>query len=76
MVEGALFIGTAIVAITEAIKDLAPKVKGWVTVAVAALVGLVVALVDTEIGITDLTIAEGVLTGLSAAGVVTVAKKV
>lgn len=76
MIEGAIFIGTIIIAITEAIKLLAPKVNGAVTIGIAALVGLLVALVDTEIGVADLTVAQGILTGLSAAGVVTVAKKV
>lgn len=76
MVEGAIFIGAAVVAVTDAIKDLAPRVKGAITVAVAALLGLLVALIDAEIGIVDMTVAEGILTGLSAAGVVGVAKRI
>lgn len=76
MVGGEVFIGAVIIAVTEAIKAQFPQVKGAVTVLVAALLGLVVALIDVEIGIEDLTIAAGILTGLGAAGVVTVAKKV
>ncbi len=76
MVESVVFIGTIIVAITQAIKFLIPKVNGAVTIAVAALVGLVVALVDVQIGVVDLTVAQGVMTGLSAAGVVTVASRI
>lgn len=76
MVEGTIFIGAAIIAVTEAIKDVAPKVHGWVSVAVAALIGLLVAAFDAELGIASLTLAEGILAGLAAAGTVTVAKKV
>jgi len=76
MIDSVLFIGTVIVAITELIKYYVPKVHGPFTIAVAAVVGLAVALVDTHIGVADVTIAQGVLTGLSAAGVVAVAAKV
>lgn len=76
MESSILFIGALIIAVTQAIKEVAPKVNGAVTVAVAALVGLLVALVDTHVGLTDITVAQGVLTGLSSAGVVTVAQKV
>lgn len=76
MVDSVLFIGTVIVALTEAIRLLVPSVNGAVTILVAALVGLAVALVDTQIGVADISVALGILTGLSAAGVVTVAKKV
>ena len=76
MVEGSIFIGAAIIAVTQAIKELAPKVNGAVTVIVAVALGIVVALIDKEIGIVDMTVAQGILTALSAAGVVTVAKNV
>lgn len=76
MVESALFIGTVIIAVTQAIKYLAPRVNGAATILVAALLGLVVALVDTEIGVVDVTVAQGIMIGLSSAGVVTVASRV
>lgn len=77
MVEGALFIGTVIIAVTQALKELFPKkVNGAMTIAVSAVLGLLVALVDTSIGIQDLTVAQGILTALSASGVVAVAKKI
>jgi len=76
MVDSVLFIGTVIVAVTELIKYFVPKVHGPVTIAVAGAVGLLVALVDTYIGVVDISIAQGILTGLSAAGVVAVAAKV
>jgi hypothetical protein len=76
MVESAVFIGTVIIAITQAIKYLAPRVNGAITILVAALVGLLVALLDTQIGVADISVAQGILIGLSSAGVVTVATKV
>lgn len=76
MVDSVVFIGTVIVAVVELIKYYVPKVTGPFTIAVAALVGLVVALLDTHIGVVDITPAQGILTGLSAAGVVAVAAKI
>lgn len=76
MIEGVIFITTIIIAVTEAIRLLVPKVNGAVTIGVAALVGILVALVDTQIGVQDITVAEGILAGLSSAGVVTVAKRI
>lgn len=70
------FIGLGIIAITEAIKHLSPRVNGAVTIAVAVLVGLVVALVDTLIGLQDITIAVGIYSALVGSGIVTVAKRV
>lgn len=76
MVEGAVFIGAVIIAVTQAIKFLAPNVSGAITILIAALLGLLVALVDTNIGVVDMTVAQGILTGLAAAGVHTVARQV
>lgn len=76
MVEGLFFIATLILAITQAVKLLFPdKVNGATTIFVAAGVGLLVALVDVQIGVQDLTIAEGILAGLSAAGIAAAASK-
>lgn len=76
MTEGSVFIGTIVIALTEALKSIDNRINGYITVVVAGLIGLLVAVVDTHIGIQDITIAQGILTGLSAVGVVTVAKKV
>lgn len=75
-VEAVLFIGAAIIAVTEAIKHLVPTVNGAVTIGVSVLVGVLVALLDTEIGVQNLTVAQGIMTALASSGVVTVAKKV
>ena len=76
MVDSVLFIGTVIVAITEIVKYIFPRINGAFSIGVAMLVGIAVALVDTHIGVTDITIAQGILIGLSASGVVAVAGKV
>jgi len=76
MIEGSIFIGTVIIGVTEAIRYLVAQVNGAVTIAVAALIGLLVALLDTHIGVTDITVAQGILIGLGSAGVVATAKRV
>lgn len=76
MVEAALFIGAAIIGVTEFIKALSPKVSGALTIVVAVVVGLVVALIDTQIGVQDISIAQGIMTALGSVGVVTVANKI
>jgi high-affinity Fe2+/Pb2+ permease len=75
-VEAVLFIGSAIIAVTQAIKYLVPQVNGAITIAVAVLIGLAVSLIDKEIGVSDLSVAEGIMTGLASSGVVTVARNV
>ena len=75
MVEAALFIGTVIIAITELIKHLAPNIKGALSIVLAVVVGILVAVLDVHLGIEDITIAQGILYGLSGAGIVTVAHK-
>lgn len=72
--DSVLFIGTIIAAVTQFLKLTVPSVGGAVTIPVAALVGLVIALVDTSVGIADISVAQGILTGLAAAGVVAVRK--
>lgn len=76
MVEGTVFIGLVIVALTEVIKRLVPQVSGILTILVSVGVGIVVALVDTSIGVVDLSIAEGIMAGLAASGTVSVARAV
>ena len=73
MEDTIVFIGTVIIAITEIIRRLVPHVNGSVTIAVAGLVGLLVAVLDIFIGLPDIDIAKGIMIGLSAAGVVAVA---
>lgn len=70
-------VGLIVVGVVDAIKDLSPRVTGFVTVVVAALVGLVWALVDGHLGfVPDLTIAQGISAGLVASGAAGIAKKI
>lgn len=76
MVDAVVFIGLVITGVTQAIKYLVTNVNGAVTIAVSALLGLLVSLVDVELGLNDVTPAVGLMTGLAASGVVTVARNV
>lgn len=70
-------VGLIVVGVVDAIKDLSPKVKGFVTVVVAALVGALWALVDGQLGfVPDLTVAQGISAGLVASGAAGLAKKI
>jgi hypothetical protein len=73
MIDSTFFIGAIIIAITQSIKYVAPKVTGLVTVGVAMLVGLLVSVLDTSIGLTNISIAQGILIALASVGVHTVA---
>ena len=76
MVTGVLFIGAIVIALTQVIKILAPKVSGALTIIVAAIVGGIVAALAPHIGVAPITVAQGILTGLGAAGVHTVASQI
>lgn len=75
MTDATLFIPLMIVAVTQLIKMAFPQINGWLTVVVAFVVGIVVALVDTSIGIKDITVAQGLVLALEAVGVSVVAGK-
>lgn len=76
MVEGVLFVGTAIAGVTQFVKLLVPRVNGAITILAAVLTGVVVAMLDTQIGVVDITIAEGIMTALATSGVVGTLKQV
>lgn len=75
MVEAAIFIPLIILAVTQIIKQAAPAVKGWVTILTAFIVGIVVALLDTHIGVVNVTVAQGIVFALEAIGLSTLAAK-
>jgi hypothetical protein len=76
MVTGVLFIGAIVIALTQVVKILAPKVSGALTIIVAGILGGVVAAIAPHIGVEPITVAQGILTGLGAAGVHTVAGQI
>lgn len=75
MVEAALFVPLIIVAVTQMFKMALPQITGFVTILVALVVGVVVALVDGPIGVTDISIAQGIVYALEAIGVTAIAAK-
>lgn len=75
MVEATIFIPLIIIAVTQMIKMALPQINGFVTVLVALCVGVIVALIDTSIGVTDVSIAEGIVAALGAVGISALASK-
>lgn len=75
MVEATIFIPLLIIAVTQMVKMAFPQVTGFLTILVAFVVGIVVALVDKEIGVVDVTIAQGLVLALGAVGITTLAAK-
>lgn len=68
-VQASLFVPLLIIAATQIIKMVLPTVQGWVTIIVALLLGVLVATLDTHIGVTDISIAQGIVFGLEAVGI-------
>jgi hypothetical protein len=76
MIEGSIFIGAVIIAVTQVVKYLNPQVNGALTIGVAVLVGILVALLDKKIGVVDLTVAQGIMVALAAVGVHATARQI
>lgn len=75
MVDAIVFIPLIIIAVTQMVKMAFPQITGFLTIVVAILVGVVVALVDKSIGVTDITVAQGLVYALGAIGITAVAAK-
>lgn len=75
MVEAIVFIPLIIIAVTQMVKMVFPQINGFLTILIAFIVGIVVSLVDTHIGVADVTVAQGLVLALGAVGVTTVASK-
>lgn len=75
MVDATLFIPLLIVAVTQMVKMAFPQITGFLTILVAFVVGIVVALVDTSIGVTNISIAQGLVLALEAIGIAAIAAK-
>lgn len=67
--DSTLLIGAIIIAITQALKFLSPKITGLVTIVVALVVGAVIGIIDVNIGLTNISVAQGLLIALGAIGV-------
>ena len=75
MVEAFIFIPLIILALTQLIKMAIPQVAGWLTIIVAVLLGILISLIDTFIGVVDVTIAQGIVFALEAIGISVIANK-
>lgn len=73
--EAAIFIPLIIVAVTQMVKMALPQITGFVTIIIAIVIGILVAVVDTTIGVVDVTVAQGIVLALGAVGVSTLASK-
>lgn len=69
-----VFIGLAIVAAVKFVKGLVPNINGSWTILLSAVLGLLVALFDTHLGLDNITPAVGIMTGLGASGSITLAR--
>lgn len=77
LVPAILFIGTVIVGVTQLAKLLRDKdYDGAVVILIAVVVGALVGVFDTQLGLTNVTVAQGIMAGFGAVGVVTTAQKV
>lgn len=75
MVEAIVFIPFLIIAATQVIKMFVPKVNGAWTILVALAIGALVSVVDTHIGVADVSLAQGLMLAGAAVGVSVTAAK-
>lgn len=76
MIDSTLFITTLIVALTQVLKFAHPAVSGIITILCAIVVGILVSVLALPLGIVHISIAQGILDGLAAVGIHTLASKV
>jgi hypothetical protein len=75
MIEALIFVPFIIIAATQVIKMFVPKVNGAWTILVALALGVLIALVDVHIGVTNITVAQGLLLAGEAVGISVAAAK-
>lgn len=77
MIEAVVFIGAIVAGITQLFKKLRDKdYQGAVVIGVAVIIGVIVSLIDVQIGVTDISIAQGIMIAFGTVGVVAVAEKI
>lgn len=70
--EATLFLSVVIIALTQMVKMALPEqVHGWITILIALVMGVLVAIFAEPIGIMETSIAEGVVAALGAIGIST-----
>lgn len=77
MIEAVVFIGAVVAGVTQLFKHLRDKDYNAVAVVVVAvLVGLVVSLLDTQIGVVDISVAQGIMLGFGTVGVAGIVERI
>lgn len=76
-IDAIVFIGAVIAGATQVIKLALPsRVTGLVTPLVAVALGALVAVFDTSLGVTEITLAQGLMASFGTVGVVSVIDRV
>jgi hypothetical protein len=75
VVDAAILIPLLIIAVTQMVKMALPQVTGFVTILIALVVGVLVAVLDVPLGIADITVAQGLYLALGAVGITAIAAK-
>lgn len=76
-ITSVLFIGAVVAGITQLVKFARAKdLEKVITICSAVAAGVLIALFDVEIGVEDITVAQGALIALGAVGVVGTAEKI
>lgn len=75
MIDATILIPLLIIAVTQMVKMALPQVTGFITILIALVIGVLVAVLDVPMGIADITIAQGLYYGLGAVGITALASK-
>lgn len=74
--EAVLFLSVVVVALTQIIKMTLPEhIRGWVTIIIALVMGVLASLLAEWLGLLPTTPAEGILAALGAIGITTAFSK-
>ncbi len=74
--DAVLFLSVVIIALTQMVKMAVPdRITGFVTILIALVIGVLVAVFDNALGIVDVSIAQGIVAALGAVGITTAASK-
>lgn len=70
------FLSVVIIALTQLVKMALPEqVRGWITIIIAFVVGILVALFAPVLGVEATSVAEGIVAALAAIGITATASK-
>ena len=74
--DAVFFLSVVILAITQLVKMTLPEqIHGWITIIIAFVVGVIVAILAPIIGVAEMSIADGIVGALGAVGISVAASK-